>query len=233
MNPNNKKIAIFFDSDNLSANYVDTIYKHLKTYGNIVISKAYIDWSSSHAKPWQEKLQIFGIEPIQVFSNIKGKNASDIKIAIDVCNLVNNKEIDILVLVSSDSDFTSLIIDIKSKFVKTIVFGEKKAPISLRKACDKFIELPMKTKNKSTLNQNKNNDDNFLSILKKVISKSKDKEGFALMAEVGKTLQIEYPTQYNTYFDNKRWTQIIKKTQNVFELTTQKSTTKVRIKQYK
>lgn len=46
----NNNIAIFFDAENVSARYVSTILAKTSSYGNIVIQRAYADWSIPNTK---------------------------------------------------------------------------------------------------------------------------------------------------------------------------------------
>ncbi|HIP12960.1 MAG TPA: NYN domain-containing protein [Arcobacter sp.] len=233
MTNKDKKIAIFFDSDNLSASYIELIYKKLELYGKIYISKSYIDWTSGVAKEWKNEIQKFGIEPIQVFPNTKQKskgqkseklkNASDIKITIDVCNLINTSEIDLIVLVSSDSDFTSLAMNIKSKLIDCIIFGEHKAPLALQNACTEFIKLPIK-KNK------KNPNSKEVDLLKNIINNIKDTSEYILFAKIGKILKEEHLDNYTKYFDEKRWIEILKINSRIFDIKNENSTSKVKLK---
>ncbi|RLA84863.1 MAG: hypothetical protein DRG78_00060 [Epsilonproteobacteria bacterium] len=227
-----KKIALFFDSDNLCATYVDQVYKTLESYGKVYIAKSYIDWTINQAKPWKKEIQKFGIEPIQVFPNVKEKgqkkekfkNASDIKMTIDVCNIINTSEVDLIVLVSSDSDFTSLAIDIKSKLIDCIIFGEYKAPPALRNACTKFIKLPIKIKrNIQSININK------IELLRNIIKDINNTNNYILYAEIGKILKEKYRNDYLKYFDKKRWIKLLKTNPLVFNIKVENSTAKVRL----
>jgi uncharacterized LabA/DUF88 family protein len=225
----NKKIAIFFDSDNISASYIEQIYKILESYGTIYIAKSYMDWTIPQANEWKNKIHNFGIEAIQVFPNTKEKpkgqkkenfkNASDIKITIDVCDLINTSKIDLIVIVSSDSDYTSLAFNIRSKLLDCIIFGEFKAPPALRNACTKFIQLPIK-KNKKSANTKE------VDILIKILHDIDENE----FSKIGKILQDKYAHDYTHYFNKKRWTKILDAYPQLFEVMKKNGTATVKLK---
>lgn len=48
-----KNVAMFIDCDNVSAKYIDSIFKDLSQYGRITIRKAYGDWTNKHLHGWE------------------------------------------------------------------------------------------------------------------------------------------------------------------------------------
>ena len=77
----------------------------------------------------------------QVFPGAWGKNAADLALAIDAIDLFHTGGIEGFCLVSSDSDFSHLALRLREHGVMVIGYGERKAPASFRRACDRFIEL--------------------------------------------------------------------------------------------
>ena len=141
----NIKIAVFFDCENISGSHVASIFDELANYGEVIIKQSFKDWSSSDKKSWNQELhEKFAIEPIQVFKSKSAKNSSDLRMQRAVIETMNKKNIDIIALVSSDSDFRDLAMHIRSNMHKAFGFGESKTPNSLRNAYSIFIELPIK-----------------------------------------------------------------------------------------
>ncbi len=138
-NNQQKNIAMFIDCDNVSAKYIDSIFKDLSQYGKITIRKAYGDWSSRHLNGWENVLLDYSIQPYQQFAYTNNKNASDIAIVIDVMDSIYTKDIDIVALITSDSDFTPLVARILSDAKTVLGYGEEKTPDALVKACSQFI----------------------------------------------------------------------------------------------
>lgn len=223
----NKKIAVFFDCENVSSKYVSDIFDELANYGEVTTRQAYKDWSSKHNKSWDEQLQKFAIKPIHTTSNVSSKNVSDFQIVIDVMNTIYTSKVDTIVLVSSDSDFTGLVIEIKSKGFEVIGFGENKAPASLRNAYSKFIELPIKNKAHVV------DKTNILHILKDAVHKTKLDNGYSLVSQIGSYL-INKNSSYNAKnYGSNTWGDIFKRYTQHFEIDykdPKKSTMIVRIR---
>ncbi len=210
-----KKIAVFFDCENISSSYISDIFDELSKYGEIIIRQSFKDWEVSNNKSWDRKLhEEFAIEPIQVFSK-KDKNSSDLRIQRAVLETINQKEniVDIISLVSSDSDFGDLIISVKAKGFESIGFGESKTPASLKNAYSTFIELPIKKE------YEQKNNDNIIKLLKEAIEETKKEEGYALVAEVGSYLKRKNSSYIAKNYGAKSWGEILKQHSNIFEIS--------------
>lgn len=139
-----KKLAIYFDGDNISADYVEFVFSKLKGT-DIIVKRAFRDWSKT--SNWsKDLLEKYAIKPEQIFSCAKAKNATDIAITIAVLDEINKGIVSGIVIVSSDSDFSALIDRIRANGLEAIGFGENKTLPKLRNAYNKFIELPQKDK---------------------------------------------------------------------------------------
>uniref|UniRef100_UPI0040482559 NYN domain-containing protein n=1 Tax=Aliarcobacter sp. TaxID=2321116 RepID=UPI0040482559 len=208
---NDKKIAIFFDCENISANHVPSIFDELANYGEVIIKQSFKDWSSSNNKSWSQELhEEFAIEPIQVFKSKSAKNSSDLRIQRAVLEIMNKKNIDIIVLVSSDSDFRDLAMSIRSDNFEAIGFGDLKTPKSLRNAYSIFIELPIKKE------LEKNKDSEIIELLKEAIINTKDEKDFCLVSEIGTYLKNKNSSNNPKNFGANTWGDIIKKYPDIF-----------------
>jgi len=134
-----KKIVVLIDADNAQIGKLREIMAEIATHGHIIVKKAYGDWSSVLLKNWKDELNFLAIQPIQQFAYTSGKNSSDILIVIDAMDLLYTGKYDTFVLVSSDSDFTSLATRLRSSEIFVYGIGEKKTPTAFRNACDDFI----------------------------------------------------------------------------------------------
>jgi len=216
MNTKNK-IALFFDCENISIEYLDTIYQKLKQEGEVIISKGYANWNNNHNKKWRDKLTSYAIE--QIHPNTSNKNASDIKITIDVMKTICDKKANTIALVTSDSDFTCLAIEIKSQGYQVLGIGEEKAPKPLRHAYSKFIEL----KHKKSINK-----DNIIQTLKEAIEKNKNKDGYVEISILGTYLQNKYKLNAKK-FEFDTWGGLINKYYNHFETTYQDDKKRIKL----
>jgi uncharacterized LabA/DUF88 family protein len=138
-NENSRKIVVLIDADNAQVGKLKAIMAEIATQGHIMVKKAYGDWSNLLLKNWKNELNFLAIQPIQQFSYTTGKNSTDILMVIDAMDLLYTEKYDTFVLVSSDSDFTSLASRLRTSQIYVYGIGEKKTPIAFRNACDDFI----------------------------------------------------------------------------------------------
>ena len=137
--PVEKKIALLIDCDNVSHKSIEGVIDELSKYGKVYIRHAYGNWKSESMKGWEEKLHPHAIKPIQQFAYTKGKNATDAAMIIDAMDLLYTQNLDAFALMTSDSDFTPLVMRILSNGITVYGFGEKKTPTPFVKACSQFI----------------------------------------------------------------------------------------------
>lgn len=141
MEVSDTRIALLIDADNSPAAKIDLILSEIAKYGVANIRRAYGNWKSITLKSWEAVLHEYAIRPIQQFDYSKGKNASDIALIIDAMDLLYTQKIDAFCLVSSDADFTPLVMRILTNGAKVLGFGERKTPLPFVNACSTFIYL--------------------------------------------------------------------------------------------
>jgi uncharacterized LabA/DUF88 family protein len=205
-----KKIAIFFDCENVSSKYVEDIFKELAKQGEVTIRQAYKDWSAKQSRSWNTMLGRFAIKPIQTKINTSSKNVSDFQIVIDVMNTMYYHKVDTIVLVSSDSDFTSLVMEIKAKGFEVIGFGEEKTPEALINAYSTFYQLSIK-KSESEL-------EDIVSILKDAINSTKNDDDYTLISQIGLYLKNKSATLNAKNYNANTWGEILRQYPNIFEI---------------
>jgi len=142
-------IAVYIDLENVAigvrqARYktfeIDLVLKRLLEKGNIVVRRAYADWSkyASYRRPLHEA----GVELIEMpGSKLTGKNSADIKMVVDALELSYTKpHVDMFALVSGDSDFSPLVGKLRENNKRTIGVGVKSSTSPLLiDNCDEFI----------------------------------------------------------------------------------------------
>ena len=133
------KIALLIDCDNVSHRSIEGVIDELSKYGKVNIRNAYGNWKSENMKGWEEKLHPHAIKPIQQFAYTTGKNATDAAMIIDAMDLLYTQKLEGFALMTSDSDFTPLVMRILSNGVTVYGFGERKTPLAFVKACSQFI----------------------------------------------------------------------------------------------
>ncbi len=133
-----KRIALLIDADNAPAAKIDVILAEVARHGAANVRRAYGNWKSPNLQPWEATLHDYAIRPIQQFAYSKGKNASDMAMVIDGMDLLYGGTLDAFAIVSSDADFTPLVMRILTEGLKVYGFGERKTPEPFVNACSQF-----------------------------------------------------------------------------------------------
>ncbi len=132
-------IAMFIDCDNVSSKYIESIFEDLSQYGTVNIRRAYGNWKDKQLFGWENVLHEYNIKPIQQFAYTKGKNATDIAMIIDIMDILYTKDLEAIVLITSDSDFSPIVTRILSDGLTVYGYGESKTPLPFVNACSQFI----------------------------------------------------------------------------------------------
>jgi len=136
-----KRIAVLIDADNAPAAKIDEVLAEVARHGVANVRRAYGNWKSPNLRQWEAVLHEFAIRPMQQFAYSKGKNASDMAMVVDAMDLLYGGRLDAFVLVSSDADFTPLVMRLLNEGVKVYGFGERKTPMPFVNACSQFTYL--------------------------------------------------------------------------------------------
>jgi uncharacterized protein (TIGR00288 family) len=195
--PQEKKIALLIDCDNVSHQSIEGVIDELSKYGKVNVRHAYGNWKSDSMKGWEEKLHPHAIKPIQQFAYTKGKNATDAAMIIDAMDILYTQNLDAFALMTSDSDFTPLAMRILSNGITVYGFGEKKTPMPFVKACSQFIYTENleesedeEDKKKSGANTKKTRnelkqDTALVKLLRTAVEQSADENGWSHLGLVG------------------------------------------------
>lgn len=101
----------------------------------------YGDWNSILLLGWIGCLYFNVIWFMQQFVYIKGKNVIDFVMIIDVMDLLYSKNVEVFVLMISDSDFILLVMRILESGFLVYGFGEKKILQFFVDVCFVFIYI--------------------------------------------------------------------------------------------
>ena len=194
--PQDNKIALLIDCDNVSHKSIEGVIDELSKYGKVNIRHAYGNWKSSSLKGWEEKLHPHAIKPIQQFAYTSGKNATDAAMIIDAMDLLYTQNLDAFALMTSDSDFTPLVMRILSNGITVYGFGEKKTPMPFVKACSQFIftenleQIEEEEKTEGTANTKKSRnelrkDGGLVKLLRTAVEQNADEDGWSHLGLVG------------------------------------------------
>jgi uncharacterized protein (TIGR00288 family) len=193
----NTRIALLIDCDNVSAKSIEGVLEELAKYGTVNVRHAHGDWKSSHLSGWIEKLHPNAIRPIQQFAYTKGKNATDSAVIIDAMDLLYSKSVDAFAFMTSDSDFTPLVMRILESGIPVYGFGEEKTPLPFVHACSQFIYTENlqsgpeeKTEKQVGIAKRSRNelrgDTELVKLLRTSVEQTSEDDGWAHLSKVGK-----------------------------------------------
>ncbi|MFT7775319.1 NYN domain-containing protein [Roseateles sp.] len=135
----NKKVAFLVDFDNVATDVIEQALNAVfKDYGAAHIRRAYCN--AEQALREQSFLKRLGLRAIVNLAI--GKNSTDIALAADAMDLAIAEKPDVIVLVSSDSDFAPLVLRLREKGAWLRGFGQYgKTGDGVIQIYDQFNEL--------------------------------------------------------------------------------------------
>jgi uncharacterized protein (TIGR00288 family) len=137
-----ESIALLFDAENVSPSHLNSIIKTIESIGSIGIKRAYANWTSNSSEKWLDSLSLYAIEPVHQYKVSKKKNATDLRLAVEAMTLALSDGINNFCIVSSDSDFTPLVVALKQAGKLVYGFGLQHTPKRTRLAYSHFYEMP-------------------------------------------------------------------------------------------
>ncbi len=194
MNKMSTRIALLIDCDNVSHDSVEGVLEELAKYGTVNIRHAHGDWKKTNLSGWTEKLHPNAIRPIQQFAYTSGKNATDSAMIIDAMDLLYSNDVDAFALMTSDSDFTPLVLRLLESGKIVYGFGERKTPTPFVHACSQFIfteSLQTKTEGNeaapSTRKSRKElrGDASLVKLLRTAAEQTSEEDGWSHLSRVG------------------------------------------------
>lgn len=134
-----RRIMMLIDADNVSADVMEqAVEKVLTERGALHVRRAYCTPEAALAN--QKLFKLLSIRPIVNLST--GKNSTDILLATDAVDLVIAERPDVVVIVSSDSDFAPLVIRLREKGCRVEGIGQLgKTGEDSKGVYDAFIEI--------------------------------------------------------------------------------------------
>jgi len=118
---------------------ISAIMQYASTLGEVVINKAYANWTNFW--PYTEPLNEFSMDLVQLFPmGMNAKNGADIRLSLDIAeDLVLHPHVDIVLLVSGDSDFISIAQRVRRTHKRIIGLGVKETSNRYwQMACNEF-----------------------------------------------------------------------------------------------
>ena len=116
------RVMLLIDADNVSADVIEqAVQRTMAEHGAIHVRRAYCN--AETALKQQTLFKRLSVRPMVNLS--AGKNSTDIALAVDATDLVIAERPDVVVLVSSDSDFAPLVIRLREKGCRVCGLGQQ------------------------------------------------------------------------------------------------------------
>lgn len=135
-------VAVLIDAENVLPAFADQIFTHAASLGAVVHKEIY--GAAAALNAWVEPVLKYAIRPSLTIRPSKYKNTSDIALVIGAMDLLAGKtetSPDIIVIASSDSDFSALSVRLRTGGVEVVGMGTDKSNELWRTACSSFVVL--------------------------------------------------------------------------------------------
>jgi uncharacterized LabA/DUF88 family protein len=228
-----RQLAFLVDGDNAQATMIEEMLAEASKYGSVIIRRVYGNWTAGgQVNSWKTKLKEYALSPYQQFPNISNrhvtKNATDIALIIDAMDILHDGIVKGFVIVSSDSDYTSLAIKIREHGLFVIGIGRKETHDSFRRACDVFVstenlgkegeeekEAPKAPKGQ---NRPRKTPRDAIDILNRAFDYAVNDDGRALNGDIGAALRRLDPAFDTRTYGKASLLNLIDELDDVFEV---------------
>jgi len=139
MEQSRTRVALLIDGDNSASISITSLLAEAGKLGDVSIRRVYGNWSLSSMHAWQEIASHYGLEQRHHGQTAPGKNATDIALVVDAMDILYGGAIDHFCLVTSDSDYTPLVLRLRSAGCQVLGIGKPTTPLALQTACTEFV----------------------------------------------------------------------------------------------
>jgi len=194
-------LAVLIDADNVPRKSIKHIMAEIAILGTPTIKRMYGDFTKSELSTWKTELLENAFTPIQHFGYTTGKNSTDTAMIIDAMDILHDGKVQGFCIISSDSDFTRLVLRLRESGMKVFGFGERKTPSPFIAGCDRFVyietlmnrereETPVSDGDKA---DKKRVPQEIVKLLSSSIEDIGDEDGWAYLGELGNIILKKQP----------------------------------------
>lgn len=144
-------------------------------------------------------LRLYNALPLQV-----KKNSSDMYLTTDIAEILYEKNIDIFVIVSSDSDYTSWVQKIREKGKQALGFGELKTIKSYVNSFNEFFYLNVKEEDERLKKE-------LVDDLNVIVDNLIEEKGIAEYTQISNAIRRKYADFIPSNYGCKRFKELIDK----------------------
>ena len=227
---NSRTLAMLIDGDNASPNNIKAVLIEAAKYGTVRIRHIFADWTNQQMTSWKAKIHENAIIPMQQFSYTKGKNSTDGAMIIDAMKILHLGQVDGFCIVSSDSDFTGLAIQLREQGMFVMGVGKERTPQSFISACDVFTKTEHlsiepdsadeknETSTATELPSGRQSESDWIEMVKEAVTISSQEDEWALLSDVGSNLRKINPAFDPRQYGFKKMLEMLRSEEEVFEV---------------
>lgn len=182
------RVAVLIDIENTSHRLADRIFHEAEILGEVVVRRGYADFSNKSLK-WADTINRHFIHSVHRFASSKGKNSSDMALAIDAMDLLYEGfggRIDVFCLITSDGDFGQVACKMRAKGREVIGMGTMPAA-SFRSSCTRYISIADAVASDGACVK-RPVDEEIIAIFHDALGRAQAENGWATLADVGNNI---------------------------------------------
>jgi len=213
-----RRVALLVDGENLSADHAGFLIRTSLECGTLIVRRVFGavtrigGWTSAPG------FRLVHVPP--------KKDAADLALSLDALELALTRQVDEFVIATSDRDMTLVALRLAELGFPVTGIGEDKAPIDFRKACRKFVAIPVKTEQAG---KSQSFEDRMRDFLKR---EGKESEGWVTFSALGQTAAKAKGISKAEAGIGKSasWSDWFKKQPHVFEIEERGTQSRARLK---
>ena len=227
---NSRTLAMLIDGDNASPSMIKAVLVEAAKYGTVRIRHIFADWTNQQMTSWKTKIHENAIIPMQQFSYTKGKNSTDGALIIDAVKILHLGQVNGFCIVSSDSDFAGLAIQLREQGMFVMGVGKECTPQSFISACDVFTKTEHlspepgsadeknETLTASEQSSDRQSKSDWIGMVKEAVTISSQEDEWALLSDVGNNLRKINPAFDPRQYGFKKMLEMLKSEEKIFEV---------------
>lgn len=137
-----QSLAVLIDAENIASDLFPWLDQQFSGLGDPIVRCLFGDFSANRLGSWLAHAQVYGLQPVLQLNGGKGKNSTDIALAIHAMDLLHSGSVGGICLVSSDRDFAPLALRLRAGGLRVYGFGRTTPGTGLTACCTQFFELP-------------------------------------------------------------------------------------------
>jgi NYN domain len=248
-------VALLIDGENMVSAQMPQILSEAGKLGEISIRRVYGNWTTNNFhRQWSDSVIRYALEPIHHIEAKSGCNGSDIALVIGAMDILHSHTIKNFCLVTSDSDYTPLVMRLRADGCIVYGFGRPNTPELLKKAFTKFIPTegfgpttPESTQTREATSDSINSTkatptsggnpaadvfsltDLFINAYRVSLTLTADNDGWVPIQLFGNQLML-LDSKYKEPFGKMNLTTLIKKRSDLFETQLRNTTLQIEIR---